>query len=348
MFSKVFLFLFSICLFFFQSASAIEPAPARGDENRIVAKISGHPVTETQIMTIMKFLVFKEEDGLTREALETMPPGLFSQALDNMVMRTLLLEKAEKQKITVSREQIDDHLQQFMKGFPSNDDFVKKLSMYRIKKDELEKHIEGTIKMLRVIDSAVKDTPEATQEEIEKYYAERRASILNAEQARASHILLSFDPDASSKQKETIKKRLEKIRADIEAGKITFAEAAKKYSQDAETAAKGGDIGIIRRGQESKAIETAVFSTPQGKLTQVIESQNGYHLILVHEIKTPGQANLEDTKDLAAKYYNQRLRTKAANKFLKEVKDSAIILMLMTQQQFVERNSPKWENIFKK
>ena len=91
-------------------------------------------------------------------------------------------------------------------------------------------------------------------------------------------------------QKTEIKKRLEGIRADIESRKITFADAADKYSQDPVGRPKGGDIGQIARTQISvKQLGEAIFSTAPGLMTPVVEGPQGFHLVNVMEIKPSGK-----------------------------------------------------------
>jgi parvulin-like peptidyl-prolyl isomerase len=349
MVSKVVIFLLSIVVFFFQATSALEPAPASSDANRIVAKISGHPVTEKQVLTIMKFTAFQNKNvEMPEDYLVNMQQGLFNAAIDTLTIRTLLLDKAQKQKITVSELELENIMQQTPKGYKSHAVYVKELKSYGIEEQEHKKHAEEVLKIQRVIDNAVKDTPEAPKEEVEKFYSGRKASILSAEQVRASHIMLTIAPKATSQQKKVIKEKLEKIKTDIETGKITFAEAAKKYSQDKATAALGGDLGIIYKGQKEAAIENALFNTPRGTIAPIVELKEGYYLVRVDDHKPQRQANLEETKALATQYYNQMVKRRAANKFMTKIKDEAKIEMLMTQEEFVKRNSKTWEGIFKK
>ncbi len=339
----------SLSVFFLEPAYALESAPVSGNEDLVVAKISGNPVTEKQVFTIMKFSAFQERDEeLPDDYFINMPHGLFNAAIDILITRTILLKMAQEQKIAVSEADIENIMQQVPKGYQSHAEYAEQLKRFGISEQELKKHTAEALKIQRVISNAVKDIPEATEEEVEKFYSGRKANILAAEQVRASHIMLSIGPGATEQQKKDIKEKLEKIKIDIESGKITFAEAAKKYSQDNATAAIGGDLGVIYKGQKEKAIETVLFNTPQGAITPIIELKNGYFLLRVDEYKPKRQANLEETKDLAAKYYNQRLKQKAASAFMNKIKANAKIEMLMNQEEFAKRNAAAWKSIFKR
>jgi hypothetical protein len=84
------------------------------------------------------------------------------------------------------------------------------LKRFGISEQELKKHTAEALKIQRVISNAVKDIPEATEEEVEKFYSGRKANILAAEQVRASHIMLSIGPGLQNSRKRTLKRSLKK------------------------------------------------------------------------------------------------------------------------------------------
>jgi len=85
---------------------------------------------------------------------------------------------------------------------------------------------------------------------------------------RASHILVDTKEDAL------------KIKNDIESNKITFEDAAAKYSK-CPSGQRGGDLGYFGRGQMVKPFETAAFTLPLNKVSEPVQTQFGYHLIKV-------------------------------------------------------------------
>jgi len=87
-------------------------------------------------------------------------------------------------------------------------------------------------------------------------------------EVRASHILVDTEAEAL------------KIKADIEADKITFADAAMRYSK-CPSKRNGGDLGFFGRGQMVKPFETAVFTLPLNTVSDPVRTQFGYHLIVV-------------------------------------------------------------------
>ena len=95
----------------------------------------------------------------------------------------------------------------------------------------------------------------------------------NRTMVRASHILVDTKDEA------------EKIKDDIESGKISFEDAAAKYSKCPSGRRSGGDLGGFGRGQMVKPFEDAAFSAPVGEITEPVQTQFGYHLIKVTAAK---------------------------------------------------------------
>jgi len=143
-----------------------------------------------------------------------------------------------------------------------------------------------------------------TDAEIKAAYDARASQYAVAEQRRASHILIPAGPDAKQKATE--------ILAEVRKSPARFAELAKKYSQDTGSAEKGGDLGLFGRGMMVKPFEDAVFSMKQGEIAGPVESEFGFHIIQLTEVKAGKARPLEEVrKELAAELAKQ----KGAKKF---------------------------------
>ncbi|MFB3784936.1 MAG: peptidyl-prolyl cis-trans isomerase [bacterium] len=137
-----------------------------------------------------------------------------------------------------------------------------------------------------------------TDEAIQQYYETNLARFQHPEDlAKASHILLKVTPEATAEESEAVKKRILDIRQEIADGKITFADAAKKYSQDS-SAVQGGELGYFPRGRMTAAFEKAAFELPLGQISEPVKTEYGYHLILVEDRKQKGTDPLEAVKNV--------------------------------------------------
>ena len=119
-------------------------------------------------------------------------------------------------------------------------------------------------------------TPEA---ELKAYYEQNAARYTAAEERRASHILIKADKDAPAADKTKAKARAQALLDEARKDPKSFAELARKNSQDTGSATQGGDLDFFGRGAMVKPFEDAVFAMKEGEISNVVESDFGYHVI---------------------------------------------------------------------
>jgi len=135
------------------------------------------------------------------------------------------------------------------------------------------------------------------------YNAEKDSRFSVPEERKASHILISFGADKSASKKQ-IEADLAKLK-----GGANFADLAKQVSDDPGSKAQGGDLGWVKRGQMVGKFEDALFALKKaGELSDVVETQYGWHLIRLDEVKAPRTRAFEDPTVQAelADLYRQR------------------------------------------
>ncbi|MBM2883809.1 SurA N-terminal domain-containing protein [Chromobacterium phragmitis] len=121
--------------------------------------------------------------------------------------------------------------------------------------------------------------------DVQKYYDQHKADLAG-EQRRASHILLAVDKSAKPEQKAKIKAEAEAILKEVRANPSKFAEIAKAKSQDPGSAEKGGDLGFNARGVMVKPFDDAVFAMKPGQISDLVETEYGFHIIKLDEVKS--------------------------------------------------------------
>lgn len=128
---------------------------------------------------------------------------------------------------------------------------------------------------------------QATDEQLKAYHAANRDHFDKVE-VRLSHVMLRVPKSAPAAARAAVKEKLQVVRADVAAGSLDFATAAKKFSQ-CPSAKAGGDLGFVpRRGlPEDEPLAKAAFALKVGELSAVVESEYGFHLLLVTDRK-PG------------------------------------------------------------
>lgn len=151
-----------------------------------------------------------------------------------------------------------------------------------------------------------------SEDEVKKYYAENAAKFQGDEQRRASHILISFGGKTDEGGKKIARVKAQSVLDEVRKDPKKFGELAKKHSQDPGSAEKGGDLGLFGRGMMVKPFEEAVYSMSPGAISDLVESEFGFHIIQLTEIKGQGQSLDEVKANIRAELLYQKALAKFA------------------------------------
>lgn len=161
------------------------------------------------------------------------------------------------------------------------------------------------------IDS-VKKTVNVSEDDLRAYYKQNAATLGTPEERRASHILITAPKDAPAAEREKAKAQATALLAELRQAPDSFAEVARKSSQDDTSASGGGDLGWFQkdRGIDPAISKSTYALAKAGDISEVIESDFGYHIVRVTEIKP---AAVPPFEELRPKLEDQ-LRTQLAQK----------------------------------
>jgi peptidyl-prolyl cis-trans isomerase D len=126
---------------------------------------------------------------------------------------------------------------------------------------------------------------ELPEQDLKTYYEQNLQRITGQEQRRASHILINAAKDLPDAEKQKARAKAENLLASVRKSPKTFAEVARKNSDDTGSAERGGDLDFFARGAMVKPFEDAAFALQKGDISQIVESDFGYHIILLTDIK---------------------------------------------------------------
>lgn len=156
-----------------------------------------------------------------------------------------------------------------------------------------------------------------SEQEIKQFYDENVVQFKGTEERRASHILIGFGVSASAEQKATAKEKATGILTALRKKPARFEELAVKESQDPGSATKGGDLGSFGRGAMVKPFEDATFSLKINEISDLVESEFGFHIIKLTEIS----GKSVDYKSLTPQIKGDLLFQKARAKFTEKAEE---------------------------
>lgn len=203
--------------------------------------------------------------------------GFATEAVSNAALRALF----ERREIQFALFQPRDYRAQVQ---VSDEDIQKYYEEHRAQfKTPEQVDAEYVVLDLDALARSIK----LNESDLRAYYEQNNATLAQQEQRRASHILLTFKPDATADEKAKVKAEAQALLAELRKSPNRFAELAKTRSQDPGSAANGGDLSFFTRGSMVKPFEDAAFALEKGQISDVVESEFGYHIIQLTDVRRP-------------------------------------------------------------
>lgn len=129
--------------------------------------------------------------------------------------------------------------------------------------------------------------------DLRAYYDQNASRLSGGEERRASHILLTVPQGAPAAEKDAVRQRAQELLDQVRKDPSKFGELAKANSQDPGSSVKGGDLDFFARGAMVKSFEDAAFALQKGAVSDLVESEFGFHIIQLTDIKAPAVRSFE-------------------------------------------------------
>ncbi|QCR31074.1 peptidylprolyl isomerase [Lysinibacillus sp. SGAir0095] len=227
----------------------------------MIASVDGEKITEAEL----------------NEAL-TAQYGV--EVLDTLITDKIIELEAEKLDVSVTDEEIEEEYEDYTNEYGGEEAFLEVISSYNMAVEDVKEDIKVYLLTLKLMEDYV----EITDEEVETYFEENKATYGQAAEVEANHILVEDEKTAQ----EVIGK--------LNAGE-DFAELAKEYSTDTATKEDGGNLGYFGKGEMEEAFENAAFTIEIDSVSEPVETDYGFHVIKVTDKIEEKEAEFEDVKD---------------------------------------------------
>ena len=164
---------------------------------------------------------------------------------------------------------------------------------YQTQTDRFRSPESADVEYLVLDAAALAKNIQLPEQDIKTYYEQNLQRLSGQEQRRASHILINAAKDAPAAEREKARTKADGLLADVRKDPKSFAQLARKNSDDPGSASNGGDLDFFAKGAMVKSFEDAVFVLKKGEISAVVESEFGFHIILLTDIKAPATPSLE-------------------------------------------------------
>ena len=244
-------------------------------------------------------------------------------ALDQLIDAEVLYQAGIKRDIKDLDKQVADKVSSGKAQFATPAEYEAALKSNNITEKELTELVRKDLVINNLLEQEVVNKITIPDADVQKFYNENKDKFKMPETYHASHILIAVDPQAKAEEKQKAREKAEAIRKKLVAGE-DFAALAKAESS-CPSKEKGGDLGTFGKGEMVAEFEKATAALKPGELSEVVETQFGYHIIKLVEKKDGGVAKFEEVKDKIANYLKQNATQKAVQDYIAGLKTKATI-----------------------
>jgi parvulin-like peptidyl-prolyl isomerase len=272
---------------------------AQDGDDPIVLRVNGEEMLLSEFNERFTFYAnnIAAEQGMQMSPeLAPLFDSLKPQYLEQLATEKVIQQQGTRRGLTVDESVVDNQITQIKANFGSEEEYQTALAGAGLSSEELLKTLLREAELSRQTIDALRTSIQLKPYQLQLYYDLNKANYATPAEACARHILVETEEDAKT------------VQADLASG-ISFEDEAKAKSIDPGSGANGGDLGCFPEGAMIPVFEEAAFNAPLNKVTEPIQSEFGYHLILPYERKEAITPTLEEvTSEVTEGAQNEVLR----------------------------------------
>ena len=240
-----------------------------------------------------------------------------ADVLERLIATALLAQESARVGIEMEDAEIEAEMEGIRGQFPGEEDYKQALKDAGLSEKELRKQLRRDGAVRRLLNTRVEEQVSVSDEDVRAYYDANPQDFSAAEQVWASHILIQVAEDADATTRADALRRINEARR-VLAGGADFAATAQELSEGP-TGPNGGDLGFFARGQMVPAFEEAVFALPVGRVSDVVQTQFGYHLIKATGRRGAGIMPFDEVRESVAEKIKGERAQGVIEKFVEEL-----------------------------
>jgi peptidyl-prolyl cis-trans isomerase C len=280
-----------------------------------VARVNGASIDAVELRRAKKVLLRGQTVPVEQQA------ALDKQAVEQLISAELLYQAGVKLEFKNMDKEIDVKLAQGKARFKDEQDFKKAMKDLEMDETALREYTRRDLLISHFIETTFVPKIAVSETEIRAFYDNNPDKFKRDETVKASHILIGVDSKASADDKKNAREKAEKLRKELVGG-ADFATLAKGNST-CPSSQQGGDLGFFGKGQMVPAFEKAAFALKPGEISDVVETQFGYHIIKLTERKPAVTTDFKDVKAKIEEFLKGQKINEAVQKYLADTRKSA-------------------------
>lgn len=285
--------------------------------------VNGKPIPQSAIDYELGRLLQFYSQYLSEDQVRQQMNFLRDRAKEQAIGARLLFDEAERLQINVPEAELDARIAQYEEQAGGKEAFAALLKKQNINPVEFREQTRRGRRVDKLVEMHTANLPDPTEEEMHDHFEKHQDEYTKGEQAQAQHILISPKGSSENAKAEALSKILE-LKRRIEAGE-DFSALAAAHSDCPSGKQAGGSLGWFGRGAMVPEFDNAVFSMKDGEVSDVVETQFGYHIIkkVAHiDAECP---TFEEAHDKIRDFLRHANRGEALKAYVQELREKAVI-----------------------
>jgi len=305
------------------AAAPAPPKPVPATLPPIIARVNGEDVKKEDFDRIIHTMEARAGQPIPADRRDEILRG----AIDQLVVYTLLSQESRNRGIKVEDSEIDQKVEQLRSKFPTQDAFTKALAERGMTMDRLKHDARVDLSVTKLMDAEMATEPGPSEQDAKVFYEKNPDRFKQGEKVRASHILIKVDQKAPPAAKQKARAEINAVLKQAKAGG-DFAKLAQEHSQDG-SAAQGGDLNYFTREQMVPEFSKVAFSLKPGEISDVVETQFGYHIIKVVEHQEARTVPFEEVNAQIKQFLGNQKKQQHADAYIDGLKKKSKIEVLI-------------------
>jgi parvulin-like peptidyl-prolyl isomerase len=241
---------------------------------------------------------------------------LLDWSKENLIEKTLLRQEVKNSEPKIPENRLEAIIANLKKECKDPQELYRDFEVHD--DEELKHAVEMIIRTEQKLEKLLNNLPNPSSDAIRRYYDQNKEQFKTSEKVRVAHIVKYVDWNTNE---QTAHAAINRAYDDLKNG-AAFEIVVDKYTDCAD---RGGNLGLISKGQMAEEFEDVVFNLGTGQISNVFRTRFGFHIAKVYERLPAAISSLEEVKSQIENILKEQMRETAVHKFIDSLKNNAKI-----------------------
>lgn len=286
-------------------------------------KINGEPLSDQAIEFENRRLLQFYSEHMPPSEIKKNASMLREKAVQQAIGAKLLIDEANNLDLQVEGNMIDEKVDHLIESMGGRGNFEEQLKKQGVDEDKVRESMVEGCKVELLVNKICEGISDPSEADMKAHFEAHSSDYKKQDRVQAQHILVKPD-SKSNADKETAKSKILEIRSAIEDG-ANFGEQASIHSECPSGKQTNGSLGWFSPGMMVSEFDNAVFSMEVGQMSDIIETQFGYHIIQKTGNEEGGDVSFVEVQDKVRDFLRHSARGKTISDHVAELREKAVI-----------------------